>query len=79
LKKLQKIIKMETLCYFLLISGGLILVEIATIITLNTKRGYWESTNKFHVLSLIFFLVYLGMVIYSSEYCNRSEYYCELS
>jgi len=52
--------------------------EAAMIITLNTKRGYWEATNKFHVLAALLFLVYLSVVIYSSVKCSLSDYYCDL-
>lgn len=52
--------------------------EAAMIITLNTKRGYWEATNKFHVLAVLLFLVYLSVVIYSSVKCSESDYYCDL-
>lgn len=64
--------------YFLLICGVLVLGEAAAIITLNTKRGYWQPTNKFHVLSAIFYLVYLTAVIYASVECNRSDDWCDL-
>jgi len=48
------------------------------IITLNTKRGYWEPTNKFHVLSSVLYLCYLSTVIFSSVESTRSNYYCDL-
>jgi len=71
-------VKMRTFDYILMMCGGLVFSEAAMIITLNTKRGYWEATNKFHVLTALLFLVYLSTVIYSSVECSRSQYYCDL-
>jgi len=48
------------------------------IITLNTKRGYWESTNKFHVLSGVLYLIYLSTVIFSSVESVRSDLWCDI-
>jgi len=76
--KEQNIIKMRPFDYALMICGGLVLTEAAMIITLNTKRNYWEATNQFHVLSAVLYLVYLSTVIYSSVECSRSDYYCDL-
>jgi len=70
--------KIRTFDYILMICGGLVLSESAMIITLNTKRAYWEAINKFHVLVVMLYLVYLSTVIYSSVECNRSDYYCDL-
>lgn len=48
------------------------------IIILNTKRGYWELTNKFHVLSAVLYLIYLSTVIFSSVESNNSDQECDL-
>jgi len=63
--------------YFLTICGGLVLIEAGVIITLNTKRGYWEPTNKFHLLLTVFYLTYLLVGIFSTYWGSRSEYYCD--
>jgi len=78
IQKEQNIIKMRPFDYALMICGGLVLTEAAIIITLNTKRNYWEPTNKFHVLSTVLYLVYLSMVIYTSVGCCRNDYQCDL-
>jgi len=69
---------MKTFDYVLMICGGLVVSEAVVIITLNTKHGYWEAINKFHVLSATLFLLYLSTVIYSSVQCNRSDHLCNL-
>jgi len=69
---------MRILVSILMTCGGLVLSEAAIIISLNTKRGYWEVINKLHILSAAFFLVYLSTVIYSSVECNRSDHVCDL-
>jgi len=67
---------MRTFDYILIICGGLVLSEAGIIITLNTKRGYWEAINKFHVLSTVSYLTYLIVGICSTYWCYRSEFYC---
>jgi len=69
---------MRTFDYVLMICGGLILGEASAIIILNTKHGYWELTNKLHVLSAVFYLIFLTAVVYSSLQCTRSNHYCDL-
>jgi len=61
-----------------MICGGFVFSEAAIIITLNTKRGYWETINKLHVLSTALLLVYVITVIYSSIECPRSDHVCDL-
>jgi len=62
----------------LILCGALVLGEAAAIITINTQRGYWELTNKFHILSAVFYLIYLTAVIYSSVEATRSNNNCDL-
>jgi len=69
---------MRTFDYVLILCGALVIGEAAAIITLNTKRGYWKLTNKFHVLSVVLYLIYLTVVIYSSVEGTRSNYNCDL-
>jgi len=69
---------MISLVHILMICGGLVFSEAAVIIILNTKRGYWETLNKLHVLSAAFFLIYLTTVIYSYVECTRSDFICGL-
>lgn len=69
---------MRTFDYILIICGGLVFSEAGIIITLNTKRGHWEATNKFHVLCTVSYLTYLIVGIYSTYQCSRSEFYCNL-
>jgi hypothetical protein len=64
--------------YILLACGGLVVIEGAMIITLNTKRGYWEPTNKFHLLSVVLYLIYLTVVIFSSVESATSSQECDL-
>jgi len=55
-----------------------ILGEAALIITVNTKRGYWQLTNKVHLLAVVCYPIYLGFVIYTSHMCNHShDIHCE--
>jgi len=68
---------MRTFDYVLLICGGFVVGEAALIITFNTKRGFWELTNKLHVLSAFFYCMYLAAVVYSSLNCDRSNNYCD--
>jgi len=63
--------------YILGTSGGIVVGQAALIITLNTKRGYWEPTNKFHVLSTVLYLIFLSTVIYTSVQSTRSAFLCD--
>jgi len=69
---------MHNFDFILILCGALVIIEAAAIITLNTKRGYWESTNILHMLSSFFYLIYLTVVIYSSMEITRSNQYCDL-
>jgi len=63
--------------YILVSCGGIVVCEAAVIIAFNIKRGYWEPTNKLHVLSAVLYLIYLSMVIYSSVESTRSAFLCD--
>jgi len=62
----------------LMILCGFVFSQAAIIITLNTKRGYWKTINKLHVLSTTLLLVYVITVIYSSSEGQRSDHVCDL-
>jgi hypothetical protein len=69
---------MQIFEYILIVCGGLVVTEATMIIILNTKRGYWELTNKFHVISAVLYLIYLSTVIFSSMKSNSSDEECDL-
>jgi len=69
---------MQIFEYILLLCGGLVVTEATMVIILNTKRGYWELTNKFHVLSAVLYLIYLSTVIFSSIESNHSDQECDM-
>jgi len=88
LKKLASLILKGTLMrefdYVMVACLVFILGEAALIITVNTKRDYWKLINKVHLLSVVFYPIYLGSVIYTSQFCNHShenhshDMWCEL-
>jgi len=56
----------------------LVLAEATLIIHVNTKRGWWKPINKMHVLSVVFYPIYLSFVIYTSLMCSTSNRHCEI-
>jgi len=70
--------KWQIFDYVLLVCGGFVTTEAIMIITFNTKRGYWQPTNKLHVLSTVLYLIYLSTVIYSSLESDNSDRECDL-
>jgi len=67
---------MRVFDYFLVADLGVVIGQATLIITVNTMRGFWGTTNKIHVLIVTFYPIYLGSVIYASLECNRLEEYC---
>jgi len=64
--------------YILLACGGIVLTESTMIITVNTKRGYWNPTTICHVLSTVLYLIYVSTVLYSSVERNKSNQECDM-
>jgi len=63
--------------YALMICFGFVILEALIIITVNSQRGYWELVNWMHLLSTIFYPVYLGSVVYATKTRDRSHGYCD--
>jgi len=68
---------MRNFDYVLMICLGFVIAEAFVIITVNTQRGFWDLVNWMHVLSAIFYPVYLASVIYATQTRDRSHGYCD--
>lgn len=55
----------------------LVLAEAMLIIYVNSKKGWWKPINQVHVLSVMFYPIYLGFVIYTSLICSTANRHCE--
>jgi len=70
---------MKTIDYFLVTCLIFVILQLIYLIFTYTKRGSWEPVNKIHVISYIFYPIYLGFVVFMSIGCNHSDWSCDIT
>lgn len=68
---------MEFYHQIMIVGLGFVVVEALLILLVNTMRGFCELVNLTHMVSVVFWCIYLTVVLYASETSHRSNEQCD--